>query len=96
MPRHNRRSIPTPRGRSVLPRDGATYWGTRREPGPSWAMGEEWLVRRMGAASAVKFYICPGCNQNIPPGVAHIVAWPDSHRGAEDRRHWHAGCWERR
>jgi hypothetical protein len=96
VPRHNRRLSPQPRGRADLPRDGATYWGTRREPGPSWAPGEIWFVRHMGAASAVKFYVCPGCNQNIPPGTAHVVAWPDTHRGPGDRRHWHTGCWSRR
>ncbi|EFM48183.1 hypothetical protein HMPREF0299_5359 [Corynebacterium matruchotii ATCC 14266] len=54
-------------------------------------------MRTMGSHAAVKTYVCPGCNQNIPPGVAHIVAWPkDAGRGAEDRRHWHKACWERR
>ncbi|HCT13724.1 MAG TPA: hypothetical protein DIW82_02715 [Corynebacterium nuruki] len=96
MPRHNRRATPVPRGRRTLPSEGSTYWGTRRETGPGWAMGETYLVRHMGASAARKFYVCPGCNQNIPPGVAHIFAWPDTHRGGEDRRHWHTACWDRR
>ncbi|MGO1950537.1 MAG: hypothetical protein ACTH1D_12955 [Mycobacteriaceae bacterium] len=101
MPRRNR-----PRGTGHagqpprdLPRDGASYLGTRREDGPSHLPGgesEPYLVRRMGASAAQKYYLCPGCNQNIPPGVPHIVAWPDTLRGADDRRHWHSGCWQRR
>lgn len=54
-------------------------------------------MRQIGAAAATKYYVCPGCNQNIPPGVAHVVAWPrDTGRGADDRRHWHKHCWQRR
>ncbi|WP_423777082.1 hypothetical protein [Corynebacterium massiliense] len=48
----------------------------------------------MGAASAQKTYICPGCNSYIPPRMSHIVAWPVD-RG-EDRRHWHTRCWQNR
>lgn len=85
-----------------LPRDGASYLGTWREEGPGWSAhaarggSETYLVRRMGPSSATKFYVCPGCNQNIPPGVEHVVAWPDTVRGAEYRRHWHSACWKRR
>ncbi|MCQ9343578.1 hypothetical protein NQ015_04045 [Corynebacterium sp. 153RC1] len=94
MGRKNRRQAPVLR---ALPADGAAYFGTQAVEGPRWTNGETYLMRRMGAHAAVKFYICPGCNQNIPPGIAHVVAWPkDSGRGAQDRRHWHAACWERR
>ncbi|RNE48669.1 hypothetical protein C5L39_07715 [Corynebacterium alimapuense] len=80
-----------------MPSDGAGFYGTQVTEGPRWTHGEPYLFRLMGAAAATKFYLCPGCNQNIPPGVAHIVAWPkDSGRGAEDRRHWHRHCWDRR
>ncbi|MBN9644956.1 hypothetical protein JZY06_10085 [Corynebacterium sp. CCM 8862] len=80
-----------------LPGDGAVYFGTREQPGPSWSNGEIFLVRRIGSSAAAKYYVCPGCNQNIPPGVAHIVAWPKEHgHRVEDRRHWHSGCWQRR
>ncbi|MFE1513790.1 hypothetical protein [Corynebacterium bovis] len=99
MPRRHRRQPPRTRSGTPprdLPRDGAVFFGTQRVRGPGWAAGEEYLMRRMGASSARKFYVCPGCHQNIPPGVAHVVAWPDTSRGAEDRRHWHTGCWERR
>lgn len=88
MPRRNRSVRPELR---PLPTD---VFGTQTVEGPH---GELYLMRYMSASAAIKFYICPGCNQNIPPGTAHIVAWPkDVGRGAEDRRHWHRGCWDRR
>ncbi|WP_080795380.1 hypothetical protein [Corynebacterium pacaense] len=92
MPRRNKRNNIT--SARDLPRDGSSYWGTRTQEGPGWAFGEPYMVRQMGSAAARKFYVCPGCNQNIPPGVAHIVAWPRER--ADDRRHWHSACWERR
>ncbi len=43
---------------------------------------------------AVKVYLCPGCNRDIPVGMSHLVAVP---RDAPDlRRHWHRACWNRR
>ena len=103
MPRRNHSRGGRRTGRSntqaprPLPRDGAVYYGTQEMPGPAYTGGAPHLVRRIGSAGARKFYVCPGCNQNIPPGVAHIVAWPkDLGRGADDRRHWHRHCWERR
>jgi hypothetical protein len=57
----------------------------------------EWMVRQIFGGAAVKTYRCPGCVQEIRPGVAHIVAWPADERGdASDRRHWHTGCWRAR
>ncbi len=58
-----------------------------------------WNVQPIAAASAVKFYVCPGCGLEIAPGVAHIVAWrADGIMGEADdladRRHWHAHCWK--
>ena len=95
MPRRNRRRNQAPR--YVLPKDGSTFIGTQEMAGPSWTNGEIFKVRQIGSAAATKYYICPGCNQNIPPGVAHVVAWPrDTGRGADDRRHWHKHCWQRR
>ena len=35
---------------------------------------------------------CPGCDQLIPDGVPHVVAWP-AHSGVDERRHWHKSCW---
>ena len=95
MPRRNRRQHQV--SRYVLPRDGSTFLGTQEMEGPSWTNGEIFKVRQIGSAAATKYYLCPGCNQNIPPGVAHVVAWPrDTGRGADDRRHWHKHCWQRR
>lgn len=49
--------------------------------------------------SAIKPYLCPGCNLNIEIGVAHVVVWrTDSvmgeRAGLEARRHWHTHCWQ--
>nr|WP_239559461.1 hypothetical protein [Micromonospora jinlongensis] len=56
-----------------------------------------WQVRGIGAGASVKTYRCPGCDQEIRPGVAHLVAWPADGLGdLTDRRHWHSGCWRAR
>ncbi|MGA4839578.1 ATP/GTP-binding protein [Streptomyces sp. G45] len=56
--------------------------------------GEEWSVRHVaGASAAGKTYRCPGCDQEIPSGLAHVVAWSE-YAGVDERRHWHAGCWK--
>ncbi|WP_165986121.1 ATP/GTP-binding protein [Streptomyces sp. YIM 98790] len=57
--------------------------------------GEDWVVRRVGGGAAVKHYRCPGCDQQIPPGVPHVVAW-QQHGAVDDRRHWHQACWNAR
>jgi hypothetical protein len=55
----------------------------------------DFLVRQVGASA--KTYRCPGCDQEIRPGVVHVVAWPADGRGdLTDRRHWHTGCWRAR
>lgn len=56
----------------------------------------DWVVRLVPGPSAVKAYRCPGCDQEIPAGTAHIVAWPAETPGLEMRRHWHRACWDRR
>jgi hypothetical protein len=48
-----------------------------------------------GAASA-RPYRCPGCDQLLAAGVAHLVAWPADDLDASDRRHWHTACWRAR
>ncbi|WP_225443794.1 ATP/GTP-binding protein [Lolliginicoccus lacisalsi] len=57
---------------------------------------DEFLVRDVPGSAATKDYRCPGCDQIIVQGSAHVVAWPSRPGGAEDRRHWHRGCWNRR
>jgi hypothetical protein len=59
----------------------------------------EWTVRKVRGGE--KPYRCPACRQEIPPGTSHVVAWPrdvigGESAGLEQRRHWHASCWERR
>jgi hypothetical protein len=61
----------------------------------------EWHVRPVTGAAATKAYRCPGCDQLIPPGTPHLVAWPgDDLLGADaavtSRRHWHRSCWQAR
>ena len=48
-------------------------------------------------SSSAKSYRCPGCDQLIPAGTPHVVAWPAADFGSvEDRRHWHTPCWASR
>ncbi len=60
-----------------------------------WPDGE-WIVRHVPGAAATKTYRCPGCDQELVPGTAHIVAWPAYTPGVAERRHWHTSCWQRR
>ena len=69
------------RGRAWLV--GQPAWRHRDLPG-----APDGLPPRSSTTSRVQ----PG----IPPGVAHLVAWPDTLTGAEYRRHWHTACWQRR
>ncbi|MFC1402827.1 MULTISPECIES: hypothetical protein [Streptacidiphilus] len=61
--------------------------------------GEDWQVRPVAGDSG-KSYRCPGCDQEIPPGVGHLVVWPltsvSGTAGVDDRRHWHRACWNAR
>ncbi|AWB82095.1 hypothetical protein C3B44_06775 [Corynebacterium yudongzhengii] len=82
MPRKNRRRRSAQR---ALPADGAAFYGTQRRG--------TYLWRHIGASRATKYYLCPWCNQDIPPGIAHVVAWDELR--PDDRRHWHRRCWER-
>jgi len=56
----------------------------------------DWVVRMVPGAASTKVYRCPGCDQEIPLGTAHVVAWPAGAPGPADRRHWHNPCWQRR
>ncbi|EID55430.1 hypothetical protein [Saccharomonospora xinjiangensis] len=89
MPRRNR-------ARRVEPRTGSPGFGAgwaRPESGPD----GDWVVRSVPGAQATKIYRCPGCDHEIRPGVAHVVAWPAGEHGSvTDRRHWHQSCWKAR
>ena len=61
----------------------------------AWPDGD-WIVRQVPGAAAMKAYRCPGCDQEILPGVAHAVVWPAQTPGPAERRHWHTSCWQRR
>lgn len=88
-PRRNRRQG----GETPLNRGAAMGGAPARESGPD----GDWIVRHVNGTAATKTYRCPGCAQEIPPGAAHLVAWPaDGLGGLEDRRHWHVSCWRAR
>lgn len=62
----------------------------------AWRDGD-WSVRGIPGGAATKEYRCPGCDQEIERGVAHVVVWPaDGSGGADERRHWHSACWRAR
>ncbi|WP_282791400.1 ATP/GTP-binding protein [Streptomyces sp. CC224B] len=88
-----RRNRPKGAGESRPDRDAepsGRYGGFQRSE--DWR-GEEWQVRHVaGASAAGKTYRCPGCDQEIPSGLAHVVAW-SAYSGVDERRHWHTGCW---
>ena len=92
-PRRNRPKGAAPR-RGADEEGGGRYGGHQHSE--SW-QGETYSVRHVaGASVAGKTYRCPGCDQEIPSGVAHVVAWPEYGGGVEDRRHWHKACWNAR
>ncbi|MFV0632494.1 hypothetical protein [Demequina sp.] len=71
----------------------ANATGGRRESGPG---GEEYIV--VTPRPSEKTYVCPGCGQDIPGDVTHLVAWPSdglfgADAAAATRRHWHTNCW---
>jgi hypothetical protein len=80
-----------------VPPLGAGLGGTRAESAPD----GDWLVRPVPGSAGAKTYRCPGCQQPIPPGVAHLVTWPadggsTGTAGIDERRHWHTACWPAR
>jgi hypothetical protein len=83
------------------PRDIEKAFGYQRIES---ARDGDWIVRSVSGAGSSKTYRCPGCDQEIKPGVPHVVAWPaDTEQaawhgggGLDDRRHWHTPCWNAR
>jgi hypothetical protein len=101
-----RRARRLPSGLPRLPRGGvpraAKPGGDEEAPlrlGPERAESApdgDWVIRAVPGAAATKTYRCPGCDQEIPAGTAHVVVWPAFTPGVTERRHWHSACWERR
>ncbi|MGP3949689.1 ATP/GTP-binding protein [Streptomyces sp. 7N604] len=94
-----RRKRPSGAGKPLSQR-GVVDHGLGAPPSASWGsvdswQGEEWMVRQISGSAAAKHYRCPGCDQEIPPGVPHVVAWPQE-GPVDDRRHWHRACWNAR
>ncbi|HZG94366.1 MAG TPA: hypothetical protein VEZ46_06600 [Mycobacteriales bacterium] len=52
------------------------------------------VVRRIQPYQATKTYRCPGCDQEISPGVGHVAVWREGE--LDERRHWHTACWHAR
>lgn len=84
MPRKHRaaRERALPEGPPAAPRSTA----------PDWAHADGFTVRAV-AGERAKFYRCPGCQQEIRPGTAHLVVVAND--DVEGRRHWHTPCWHR-
>ena len=95
MPRRRRPRDP---GDAAAASAGATRGAA--ETVESW-QGQEYRVRRITGSATAKSFRCPGCDHEIRPATPHVVAWPvdGSWRvadGADERRHWHSGCWRSR
>jgi hypothetical protein len=87
----------TARVREVRARDAGGQDSARLGPPQTQAWPDgEWVVRQVPGAAAVKTYRCPGCDQEVRPGVPHVVVWPAESPGPAERRHWHNSCWQRR
>lgn len=91
-PRRNRPKGAGSSGRSAEDDSSGRYGGWQSTE--SWR-GEDWSVRHVAGSSARgKSYRCPGCDQLIPDGVAHVVAWPE-HSGVDEQPALAQGLLER-
>ncbi|MBD0692161.1 ATP/GTP-binding protein [Streptomyces sp. CBMA123] len=88
MPRRNRIKTDAPR-ESAEPAAAPLGGSLRRTEN---YQGDDWVVQTVAGTSG-RFYRCPGCDQEIPPRMGHVVAWPMHGGGVDDRRHWHRACW---
>lgn len=60
--------------------------------------GNTWTIRQMKGSPEPGAYRCPGCDQEIPKSLPHVVVWRSQSilsDGVEGRRHWHTPCWAR-
>ena len=93
MPR-SRRSTKRPYGAEHVDLDLDRATGGRTSES---AADGEWVVQQVRGSD--REFRCPGCDQLVTPGTAHVVAWrADAILGdpVEGRRHWHASCWQAR
>lgn len=82
MPRNNNR------GRGLRERPA------RREPRDRLPERDgRYEVQRDQVSSHVRR--CPGCDHFINPGTLHVVAWRQT-ESAQERRHWHTSCFDKR
>ena len=81
------------RHRSARDRDAPLDAPERpRNVAPEWASMDGATVRQVPGEKG-KSYRCPGCQQEIRPGTAHLVVVERD--DVEGRRHWHTPCWRR-
>ena len=93
MPR-SRRSTKRPYGAEHVDLDLDRATGGRRAES---AGDGEWVVQQVRGSD--REYRCPGCDQVVAPGTPHVVAWRSDGlfgEAVDDRRHWHASCWQAR
>jgi hypothetical protein len=95
QPRRPRRAGRTPPGGKDGQDDGESAARLGPPQMQEWPDGD-WVVRQVPGAAAAKEYRCPGCDQEIRPGTAHVLVWPAETPGLAERRHWHNACWQRR
>jgi hypothetical protein len=99
VPRSNRprrRGRPTGRSQAEPLDAGRSLAGMQRHEDHA---DGGWIVRQVSGASSGRAYRCPGCQQEVPAGTPHVVAWPADAvvgEGLEQRRHWHTPCWRSR
>jgi len=89
-----RRSSKRPYAQEVRPLDVDRATGGRRS---ETADDGEWVVQRVRGSE--RTFRCPGCDQELVPGTAHVVAWRSDGlfgEALDDRRHWHTSCWQAR
>ena len=90
----SRRSAKRPYAAAHVPLDlDRASGGRSAESGPD----GEWVVQRLRGSD--KEYRCPGCDQLIAAGTAHLVAGRSDDLlgdGVQGRRHWHPACWQAR
>lgn len=90
----SRRSAKRPYAAPHVPLDLERSTGGRRAES---APDGEWVVQQVRGSE--REYRCPGCDQVIVPGTAHVVAWRSDDllgAGLENRRHWHTACFKAR